>query len=101
MSAALIFGVPAGQTRHYPINGALGTNFYHRSEVQDHDLGTTQLGSGNTVWMFVKAVAAGVPVGDCSVNADGEVLTAGGAYDNPVAFKIGQCGWVRKDGSAF
>ncbi len=112
MASALIFGTTAPQPRYFPVNGALGINFYLRSGSSQMGGEAVQVGTDNTVWFEVYADAADVAVGPCGA-ATGAVThpTAGGTarlvtdggsgYDNPVLIKRGEYGWVKKDGGAF
>lgn len=68
-------------------------------------LGQTTLGTDDTAWVFVTAdVAVGAGVTVATVNTSTFHITAatgGTGYTVPVAFAIGDSGWIQKTAVAF
>ena len=77
-------------------NGPLGANFARRSSAPEHALGETVVGSGDTIWIYVRASGA-VATGTCTVNTTTWLVTdAAGNHTADTAFAADEYGWVRQ-----
>lgn len=86
----------------YATDGHMGVNFTRRTTDPEHDLGLVVHGTGNTVWIYVKASSA--------ISANDVVLVSStftaatdavnGKHTADTAFASGEYGWVRQTAGA-
>ena len=81
---------------NYATEGAAGSNFSRRTTEAEFDLGTTQTGNENTLWIYGQA-SGSVATGTCTVDDVTFLITdAAGDYTADTAFADTEYGWVRQ-----
>lgn len=89
--AALAF---QASTKKYATGGIAGTNFDITTDDPCFGLGDVCHGTGNSIWVYVKAGAAIAAGGTCGINATTFVTSSGSTHKAQAAFAAGKHGWV-------
>lgn len=83
----------------YATTPLLGANFKQTSTTALFALGTSMLGTDDSLWVYVQSdvvVAANVTVAQVTPSNWHMTAATGGTYATAVAFAINDYGWVQK-----
>jgi hypothetical protein len=86
----------------YATDGYLGAEFTRRTTAPEHNLGQVVHGTGNTVWIYVKA-SANIAANDVvlvSSTFTAATDVTNGKHTADTAFTSGEYGWVRQTAGA-